>query len=269
MTSTRTMGRDGTTLRVLGWDGSSLGAGTLGGADPLGFAAGDANLYRYVGNDPTNEVDPTGLQGSLIDTTKYPNPVSFTLSNPQQTMVLIGPPHKGATNDPHQYVGTYFKKKDVPDANIINYKNMEDLKKQLSACPQLKKGRFDVVVWNHGKPGAIAVQYDPTRVGVSTEDPASLKNFKDFSNILYGLNPYNLWITGCSTYSYVNGTGPNDSMPFFKYLQDELPGDTFLCGSKGSFSTGPSSDDSNAPLGIYIENGGRLQVPIIPLLPKR
>ena len=30
--------------------------------DPLGFAAGDANLYRYVGNSPTNATDPLGLQ---------------------------------------------------------------------------------------------------------------------------------------------------------------------------------------------------------------
>src|ERR1700722_8006947 len=29
--------------------------------DPIGFAAGDANLYRYVGNDPTNNTDPSGL----------------------------------------------------------------------------------------------------------------------------------------------------------------------------------------------------------------
>ncbi len=28
--------------------------------DPLGFGGGDANLYRYVGNDPINEVDPNG-----------------------------------------------------------------------------------------------------------------------------------------------------------------------------------------------------------------
>ncbi|XZE43934.1 RHS repeat-associated core domain-containing protein [Pirellulaceae bacterium SH467] len=30
--------------------------------DPIGFAAGDANLYRYVGNKPTMATDPTGLQ---------------------------------------------------------------------------------------------------------------------------------------------------------------------------------------------------------------
>ena len=31
------------------------------GQDPKGFAAGDRNLYRYVGNSPTNAADPTGL----------------------------------------------------------------------------------------------------------------------------------------------------------------------------------------------------------------
>jgi RHS repeat-associated protein len=30
--------------------------------DPLGFAAGDTNLSRYVGNGPTNWVDPEGMQ---------------------------------------------------------------------------------------------------------------------------------------------------------------------------------------------------------------
>ncbi len=30
--------------------------------DPVGFDAGDANLYRYAGNDPTDAIDPEGLQ---------------------------------------------------------------------------------------------------------------------------------------------------------------------------------------------------------------
>jgi RHS repeat-associated protein len=30
--------------------------------DPIGFGGGDTNLYRYVGNNPTNGSDPSGLQ---------------------------------------------------------------------------------------------------------------------------------------------------------------------------------------------------------------
>jgi RHS repeat-associated protein len=33
--------------------------------DPIGFAGGDANLSRYVGNGPTNAIDPSGLQPPL------------------------------------------------------------------------------------------------------------------------------------------------------------------------------------------------------------
>ena len=32
--------------------------------DPIGFAGGDANLYRYTGNSPTNRTDPSGLISS-------------------------------------------------------------------------------------------------------------------------------------------------------------------------------------------------------------
>jgi hypothetical protein len=37
--------------------------------DPIGFAAGDANLYRYVGNGPTNRTDPSGLDDVFSDYT--------------------------------------------------------------------------------------------------------------------------------------------------------------------------------------------------------
>ncbi len=34
--------------------------------DPLRFAAGDPNLYRYVGNSPTNGTDPSGLAAMML-----------------------------------------------------------------------------------------------------------------------------------------------------------------------------------------------------------
>jgi len=46
-------------------------SGTFLSPDPMSFAAGDANLYRYVGNDPTNMVDPTGKTGIAISPPKH------------------------------------------------------------------------------------------------------------------------------------------------------------------------------------------------------
>ncbi|MCA9138587.1 MAG: hypothetical protein KDB00_17570 [Planctomycetales bacterium] len=39
--------------------------------DPAGFSAGDANLYRYVGNDPANNFDPTGLAARGLDSHSF------------------------------------------------------------------------------------------------------------------------------------------------------------------------------------------------------
>ena len=41
------------------------GVGRWLSQDPIGFAAGDANLYRYVGNGVTIWIDPNGLSGVL------------------------------------------------------------------------------------------------------------------------------------------------------------------------------------------------------------
>jgi RHS repeat-associated protein len=45
--------------------------------DPTGFNAGDGNLYRYVGNSPVNESDPTGLMPQTTIT--LPDGVTVTV----------------------------------------------------------------------------------------------------------------------------------------------------------------------------------------------
>ena len=50
-------------------DRRSFGAssGRFLSEDPIGFEAGDENLYRYVGNDGVGEVDPSGLRPLFLD----------------------------------------------------------------------------------------------------------------------------------------------------------------------------------------------------------
>ncbi|MBL8817437.1 MAG: RHS repeat-associated core domain-containing protein [Planctomyces sp.] len=42
--------------------------------DPIGFAAGDANLRRYVGNSMPNAVDPTGLEEKEMELVVFGRP---------------------------------------------------------------------------------------------------------------------------------------------------------------------------------------------------
>jgi hypothetical protein len=60
--------------------------------DPIGFQAGDVNLYRFVSNDPLNATDPTGLEESpwspkqreLLK--KLPNPNKNLDGTPRQLL---------------------------------------------------------------------------------------------------------------------------------------------------------------------------------------
>jgi RHS repeat-associated protein len=49
------------------------------GEDPIGFDGGDGNLYRYVGNNTTNELDPSGL--ATPASMSYPPVSSDSTSN--------------------------------------------------------------------------------------------------------------------------------------------------------------------------------------------
>jgi RHS repeat-associated protein len=50
------------------------GLGRFLQTDPIGFAAGDINLFRYVGNNPVNYTDPFGLDEGRVVVTGAPIP---------------------------------------------------------------------------------------------------------------------------------------------------------------------------------------------------
>src|SRR5215470_16797565 len=49
--------------------------------DPLGFDAGDSNLYRYAGNNPTNRSDPSGWYSPLRDPLPDKPPIPWFLKD--------------------------------------------------------------------------------------------------------------------------------------------------------------------------------------------
>jgi hypothetical protein len=51
--------------------GEAAGSRAFVQLDPLGFSAGTDNLFQYVGDDPTNMVDPTGLEEEKWAPTEY------------------------------------------------------------------------------------------------------------------------------------------------------------------------------------------------------
>jgi RHS repeat-associated protein len=51
------------------------GSGRWLSQDPIGFEAGDSNLYRYVGNQPTTLTDPTGLEPPRVRNNEFEPPI--------------------------------------------------------------------------------------------------------------------------------------------------------------------------------------------------
>ena len=77
--------------------------------DPIGFGAGDANLYRYVGNSPTNYTDPSGLEAEIR--WPLPNPLEifiFTVKAAGEVLKQANP-DGGRLNDGNVPPGATFK----------------------------------------------------------------------------------------------------------------------------------------------------------------
>jgi RHS repeat-associated protein len=65
------------------------GTGRFVNEDPSGFKGGDANLFRYVGNDPLNQVDPSGLAAKWASGAKASVPTAGWAALGQQNALSM------------------------------------------------------------------------------------------------------------------------------------------------------------------------------------
>jgi hypothetical protein len=80
-------------------------------SDPKGFAAGDTNLYRYVGNDPADSDDPSGMD-DVYQLVREPDGGMWLLQNWYPPMVW--PPLPGH--------GNYLPPEKPTETTVVNWK---------------------------------------------------------------------------------------------------------------------------------------------------
>jgi RHS repeat-associated protein len=211
--------------------------------DPKGFPAGDPNLYRYVGNEPTDNVDPTGLYDDW-------QPVQIPVRDPSKTIVLIGPPHLEVPSDNHRprSDGTFPYFNDPPAngglgvaaantypfnglgpvpiilpglAPSVTYLNptrdptlRDQVKRLHSRFPAGLPSDWDVVLYVHGGPGVMLVgEYqDPNLGGGEVKEPikSGHSNLGTFIGILKPL--------------FVNGARLHSTLHFAKNVSCRVIG---------------------------------------------
>ncbi|MFO0941919.1 MAG: RHS repeat-associated core domain-containing protein [Pirellulales bacterium] len=90
--------------------------------DPIGFAAGDANLYRYVGNGVTGATDPSGL-------VMFKSPVHRTITQSAMQIRGIDPTTRNAKRLIEFVVDTDY---DISDNEAIDSYSIYTPKEELS-----------------------------------------------------------------------------------------------------------------------------------------
>ena len=82
--------------------------------DPIRWAAGDENLYRYVGNSPTNFIDPSGLANAAL-----PSSIPWSGITPEQDVANLEVQSAAMVNGNAQAVQALFTLGEKSDIEIV------------------------------------------------------------------------------------------------------------------------------------------------------
>jgi len=127
--------------------------------DPIGFAGGDSNLYRYVGHRVTSLTDAVG------EDVHHPYPL-YLGGSPQQPCIVLSP-------DQHRIATEYFRKAiGYGEEGRLKWANFSPAEQRLHIIKALKEaGVPDDVIQQHideimrgAKPGVKMPRIRPTRI---------------------------------------------------------------------------------------------------------
>jgi hypothetical protein len=139
--------------------------------DPFGFEAGDSNLYRYVGNDPTDATDPTGLtecdDRETVNTVRLVNCDRILEAHVNDAIELARGEYNG-----------------MPDGDAKGEAIAEEVYNQLGADSGFAGGLFSKIeAWLNDKNTLPTIEQDG-------ENPMIYRY--TFKNSLYGDNPVSI-----------------------------------------------------------------------------
>ncbi len=199
--------------------------------DPIGFGAGDADLYRYVGNDPATSYDPSGTDSQIPPAT---------------------PPGEEEFNDLE--IQAALQAKVVQEAIARDFAAMQEMNKNRAAADRFERGAF--ILYNPkthsyavAHSGVNVFRYDPLKTHFQPQGPNVYQ--PDFSSgPLFGgyigdngedLSDYSI----IATYH----THPNSNSPTRSDLQDTQ-------GRPGVIVTPPATGLLSRPFPYFIYGPG-------------